>query len=246
MRSRIPLGAFLCCLALSTVPSHSAAQIEIHTRLSAQFGLVSARGRLYDLETSAAESSYGTRRSWADLRNYASVGVSLDAGDPGLGIWLKARVSRSIGLEADFTGTSSYECTADQHYCSFLTTLVHDRRLDTSITDFGVDLALPTRLSIGPVEPFVIAGWGARHYHFSLPDRSEWQGFSLPGDGTRWSFRVGGGMDFWFKGRSYCLSVIDAMSRYPIAAMGEDPGRLRHHVFVELGIPVVTKRLFAP
>ena len=259
MRSSSLVGVFLCLVVLSTVPCPSAAQIEVHTRLSAQLGLVSPQGPLYVWESPGGDDWY-LSRSETDLGHFPTVGLSLDVGDPRLGFCIKARVNRSVGLRADFTGLGFYERHPEfgspDAMCLYVRPPdggVLDRnldrfewQLDASITEFGVDLVLPTRLGIGPIEPFVVAGLGARHYQFNLSDQSGWLSFFPPRDGTRWSFRVGGGLDFRLMGRTYCLSVIDAMSEYPVDAWNEDPKGFRHHVFWELGIPVATRVLFTP
>lgn len=211
------------------------AQIEVQARLGADIGMVTPGGRLYKWENRFA-GGWDVTRSQTELGSFPVIGISLDVGDPDLGFWLKARLHRSIGLQADFNG---YGFNACEGYClDPVAGSVHLQwDLDSEITEFGLDLALPTRIGFGGVEPFVFAGWGIRHYSFKLPDRSEWRGFNLPGGGSESSVRFGCGLEFEVLGRPYSLSVMDTMADYW--------GDRTHHVFWELGIPLANRILFS-
>ena len=162
--------------------------------------------------------------------------MSIEVGDPRLGVWLKGRVNRSIGLSADFMGLGIVNCTG---ICLAGSSGPRrfDWRLDASITEAGLDLSLPTRLRLGRFEPYFQGGMGVRRYRFHRPDPSELLRFSPPSDGTAWSFRIGGGTDFSLMGRTFSLSVMDTMTKYW--------GDRLHHLFVEVSIPVLSRVLFA-
>ena len=228
--------AFAFLILSLVIPRPLSAQVEVHARLAGQVGFIAPRGPLYDRETGGFED-WDLSRSVTDLGSYPLLGLSIDIGDPQLGIWIKGRVNRSIGLQADFTGWGIYVCPPGAICLAWVPPPQRfDWRLDASITEVGLDVVLPTRLSLNLLEPYVVAGMGVRHFQFDRPDQSEWRKFHPPGDGAEWSFRVGGGMDLRLMSRNFSLSVIDSMSEYW--------GDLRHHVIVEVGVPLVSKILF--
>jgi hypothetical protein len=242
MRSSIVSAVSLLLLGLF-VPPPAAAQDDVHVRLSLLAGFVTPSGPL-GRQYSAGAKEGSVLLSVTDLGVFPIFGLSVDVGGPESGGWLKARVSRSLALGADFTVSESMPC-GPGGICYFepppRTTWdwqpYADWRLEASVTEVGLDLVpLPGRVW-GGIEPFVVVGGGVRRFQFTRPRRSEGQNLALPDEGTAVSVRLGGGLELPLMGRLFSLTILDTVSEYW--------ERYRHHVSWEIGIPVVSEAPFS-
>lgn len=83
-----------------------------------------------------------------------------------------------------------------------------------AVTLTSVQLVLPTRLTVGPLEPYVVVGAGGKHYAFGESTMANEVGATLPGGGFTWGGDVGAGFTARVLGLSVDVQARDAWSRY--------------------------------
>lgn len=153
------------------------------------------------------------------------VGLTAELELPGTGLWIRGEVLRTLDGITSMTHAVLFETNGFDPPRVERTPY----RVATAITMGSVDLAFPTLFRIGPVQPYVTAGLGGKHYGFDvdpfvdLADR-----VVLPQPGTVLMANVGGGAVARVRGLTFDLQVRDALSRYW--------GRVQHDVMVLAGL----------
>lgn len=195
--------------------------------ISPRIGTFHVERELYNLRfaTSADITAY----SHAQLSNGRSIGVTIDWGSPERGVHLRLAVDRSIDV---YTRLALGEVGQEIGTFAWIYP-----ELSTSVTEFGLDVVLPLRLRLGPVEPFVFAGVGLTRYRFEeaiLPPQAL-EVWSTPASGTSSSIRLGGGLRLSLIGQVFSLTATSASGPY----WDVTRRRLLVHLGVELRVPFV-------
>jgi hypothetical protein len=84
----------------------------------------------------------------------------------------------------------------------------------TTLTLTSVQIVLPTRLELGPANPYVLVGGGGKFYSFREPTGPNDVGATLPSNGFTWGGDLGAGVTACWKGLSLDVQARDALSRY--------------------------------
>jgi hypothetical protein len=228
--------AFALTLLFSATPVATSAQVDIQARFGVQIGFVVPHGSQFVRQIPASDR-WEIIHSFTGFPSYPTLGLSLGIGDPVRGFMVRGYASRSLGLRTDLLGVGFNTC--HDHWevdgdCGPWEEF--EWHLDAAVTEAGFDMVFPTGLGLGPVKPHIALGAGVRRYDFFPSADPEWLEFDFPPGETTWSVRAGGGIDFGFRGRDYSVTAMDRMSRYW--------GELRHHLSVQVGVPLVAKHLF--
>lgn len=137
----------------------------------------------------------------------AGVGVELPLGRSA---YLRAEVLRSF--DTWLSASHSKETLRDLFTPPEIVTTWLD--VPTTLTLTSLQLVLPTRLALGPVEPYVLVGVGGKFYSFSDPTEPNDVGATLPANGFTWGGDVGAGFTGHLRGLLLDVQVRDAWNRY--------------------------------
>lgn len=152
-------------------------------------------------------------------------GLAVEAEIPGTGLWIRGEVLRTFDAITSMTHavlipTNGFDPPRVERT---------PYRVATSVTTGTLDLALPTLLRIGPVQPYVTAGVGAKRYAFDTDPFLDLQDrVVLPQSGVVPMANVGAGATARVAGVTVDLQVRDALSEYW--------GRVQHDVMVLAGV----------
>lgn len=163
---------------------------------------------------------------WTEAFIYEApvLGLTVEArlGVPGL--WIRGEVLRTVDAVTSMTHAVLREASGFDPPRVVRTPY----RVATALTLGTLDLALPVRLTLGSVQPYVIAGVGAKRYDFDtdpflhLQDR-----VVLPQPGVVPMANLGAGVTARVLGVAVDLQLKDAMSQYW--------GQLQHDVMLLAG-----------
>lgn len=84
----------------------------------------------------------------------------------------------------------------------------------SSLTMMSLQALFPTRLVLGGVRPYVLAGVGGKYYDFGSPSPPNTVNATLPDNGFTWGGDVGVGFTVPFKGLTWDVQARDAINRY--------------------------------
>ena len=150
---------------------------------------------------------------WTEAFIYeaAVVGVTVEGELPGSGLWVRAEVLRTLDGIMSMTHAVLREASGFDPPRVERTPY----RVATAVTIGTLDLALPTQFAIGPVQPYVIAGLGAKRYDF---DTDPFVGLQdqvvLPQPGVVGVANLGAGLTVRVLGATLDLQVKDGISEY--------------------------------
>lgn len=204
-------------------PTTAAAQTGLDVRVTPRAGLLTPADWFYE-----EFSHFGTDpMEWTEavILRAAVVGLAVEAEVPGAGIWVRGEALRTIDAITSMThavlfGTSGFDPPRVERT---------PYRVATTVTSATFDLAFPTRLALGPVQPYVTAGIGGKWYGFDTDPFLELQDrVVLPQPGVVAVLNVGAGATARLFGLTFDLQVRDALSEYW--------GRLQHDVMFLSGV----------
>lgn len=138
----------------------------------------------------------------------AGAGVEVRLGNGSA--YLRGEVLRSF--EGWLSAAHSWETLRDLFTPPQIRTVWFD--LPATLTFTSVQLILPTRLELGPVRPYVLAGAGGKHYAFGEPTMANEVDATFPADGFTWGGDVGAGFTLRLFGVQMDVQARDAWSRY--------------------------------
>ena len=216
-RPRLILAGLLCAL-----PSSLSGQA-FDVRITPRFGLIDPARALYDTSVRSADDR--TISSSAGLAPRRSLGLAIDLGSAARGVVLRLSVDHALSMRSHLRFLRS-----DPPGATIPTGSLNRDTIPASLTEFGLELVLPLRLELGPVSPYVVAGVGARHFGFELPNYEFGvpEGWALPVSATSGTVRLGGGVDLDVRGQRMVLSIVDGVSRYW--------GATQHHIMASVGL----------
>lgn len=144
---------------------------------------------------------------------------------PGTGLWLRGEVLRTVDGITSMTHGVLFETNGFDPPRVERTPY----RVATAITMGSLDVAFPTLFRVGPVQPYVTAGVGGKHYSFDTDPFADLQDqVVLPQSGAVAMVNAGGGATARVRGLTFDLQVRDALSRYW--------GRIQHDVLFLAGV----------
>lgn len=153
------------------------------------------------------------------------VGLAAEVELPRTGLWIRGEVLRTLDAITSMTHAVLFETNGFDPPRVERTPY----RVATALTMGSVNIALPTLVRIGPVQPYVMAGIGAKHYGFDIDPFIDLEDrVVLPRTGTVAMVNVGGGATARVMGLTFDLQVRDALSRYW--------GTVQHDVMVLAGL----------
>jgi len=124
--------------------------------------------------------------------------------------YLRAEVLRSF--DGWLSAAHSVETLRDLYFPPEIVTTWLD--VPTTVTLTSVQLVLPTRLEVGPFEPYVLVGGGGKFYSFQDPTEANDVEATLPDDGFTWGGDVGAGVTLRVIGLHLDFQARDALSKY--------------------------------
>lgn len=142
-------------------------------------------------------------RAWV-----VGAGLEVRLGDSG--VQLRGEAVRSV--DGWLSAGHSIETLRDLYFPPEVVTTWLD--VPTTLTLVSAQVVLPTKLELGPVEPYVLVGAGGKHYAFGDPTAANEVEATLPQDGFTWGADVGAGVTFRFKGLQFDVQARDAVSKY--------------------------------
>jgi hypothetical protein len=144
------------------------------------------------------------------LGRAALLGLGVEVGFEGLGLSLRAEVSRSFeGWLAASHGVLIPRVFFDPP--EVVTTWFD---LPASITLLSLQVVLPTRVTLRGIQPFVLGGYSGKWYGFGPPTQENTVGAIFPSDGWTASLDLGGGLAFEVLGVALEAQVRDNINRY--------------------------------
>ncbi len=139
------------------------------------------------------------------------LGLAGEVEIPGTGLWLRGEVLRTVDGITSMTHGVLFETNGFDPPRVERTPY----RVATAITMGSVDVAFPTLFRVGPVQPYVTAGVGAKHYSFDTDPFTEIQDqVVLPQSGAVAMVNAGAGATARVRGLTFDLQIRDALSRY--------------------------------
>lgn len=136
------------------------------------------------------------------------------------GMGLEVRLSESAYLRGEvlrsFDGWLSAAHSVETLRDLFIPPEIVTTWLDVpaAVTLTSVQLVLPTRLELGPFEPYVLVGGGGKFYSFQDPTEPNDVEATLPENGFTWGGDVGAGLALRTLGLQVDLQARDAWNKY--------------------------------
>lgn len=212
-------------VATLAMPVAAAAQLDVALRVTPRVGVMTPADWLYE-----EFAHFGTDPfEWTEaaILRAPVVGLAVEAEVPGTGLWVRGELLRTIDAITSMThavllGTSGFDPPR---------VVRTPYRVATTLTTATIDLAFPTRLTLGPVQPYVTAGVGGKWYGFDTDPYTDLRGtVVLPQSGMVPVLNVGGGATAQLPGFTVDVQVRDALSQYWT--------RLQHDVMFLAGVRV--------
>lgn len=206
-------------------PAASAAQTDIHLRITPRVGALTPAGWFYE---EFAHLGVGSLE-WTDAAHMkamaAGLAAEIEIGESG--VWIRGEVLRTIGSETRLGHKVLIESNGiTQPYVDAVYFWV-----PVAMTLGTLDLAFPTRFRLPfGIQPYVSAGMGGKRYDFDLALAEDYgnRNFELPQEGVTWVLNIGGGVAVDLLGLRLDLAARDAMSEYW--------GEAQHDVFWMVGL----------
>lgn len=147
----------------------------------------------------------------ASILRTAVVGLAAEVEVPGTGVWVRAELLRTLDGITSMTHGVLLETNGFDPPRVERTPY----RVGTAVTMGSLDVVFPTLFRVGPLQPYVTAGVGGKHYSFDTdPFLDLTDEVVLPQAGTVAMLNVGAGGTVRVKGLTVDLQVRDALSRY--------------------------------
>ena len=147
----------------------------------------------------------------AAILRAAVVGVAGEVEIPGTGLWIRGEVLRTVDAITSMTHAVLIETNGFDPPRVERTPY----RVATAMTMGSLDVAFPTLFRLGPVQPYVTAGVGGKHYSFDTDPFIEVQDqVVLPQPGVVAMVNAGAGATARVRGLTFDFQVRDALSRY--------------------------------
>lgn len=203
------LGCVLVALAFVTVGAPLAAQTRVSIAVEPRVGLLSPDRYFYEKYTNFSGDG---PLEWTDgyLRRALVVGAGFEVGRSGGGLMLRGEVARTFGgwMAAARSIVMPRELYDPPH--------VETTWLDVpaAVTMATLQLVIPTRVTVWRAQPYVLVGFGGKHYHFGEPTTANAVNAILPNDGFTWGEDLGAGVTLPLAGLTLDLQARDAISRY--------------------------------
>lgn len=200
------------------------AQEGIVLRVTPRVGVIDVGEALYGRSITNGDNVF---TSSGRVSRGKSIGLAVDVGSVSRGFWVRLSADRSLSIHTDVGLGRRKRPGSNRLTVGPSSDNIRD--IQTSVTEFGLDLVLPLRFELGPLHPYVSAGLGVTRYRFSVPDVSfdlhrEW---SLPESGSASSGRIGGGFELDALGRAWTVTILDSISQYFDVT--------QHHVMASIG-----------
>ncbi|MFO7894078.1 MAG: hypothetical protein R6U63_10100 [Longimicrobiales bacterium] len=204
-------------------PGNAAAQSGLELRIAPKAGLMTPADWFY-----VEYSHYGLEPTeWTEtsILKTAVVGLTVELEFPGTDVWIRGEGLRTVDGVALMTHKVLYGPTGFEPPREVVT----GYRVAMAVTTGTIDLAFPTRLTLGPVQPYVTAGVGATRYDFDTAPFQDLPGeVVLPQPGVVPAANVGVGAIVTISGLAFDVQVRDALSEYW--------GRLQHNMMFMGGL----------
>ncbi len=208
------MNRFVPCIlaAALAVPVGAVAQTDlsdVELRVIPRAGVMTPAGWFYVQYT----GFFVDPMEWteASILRAPLVGLAAELELPGTGVWIRGEALRSI--DAITAMTHSVRRAASGFDPPRIEKTSY--RVATSVTTATLDIALPTRLRVGPVQPYVTGGLGGKWYGFDTdPFQTLDVNLILPQSGFVGVLNVGGGAVIELPWLTVDLQVRDAISEY--------------------------------
>jgi hypothetical protein len=199
-----------CILAAAlAAPVGAAAQVDLDVRVIPRAGAMTPAGWFYVQYTGFFVDPIEWTEASILRAPVAGLAVELDL--PGSGLWVRGEALRSIDAITAMTHAVRREASGFDPPRVEKTPY----RVATSVTTATLDLALPTRLRLGPVQPYVTAGVGGKWYGFDTdPFQTLDVNLILPQSGFVAVLNLGAGAVVELPWLTLDLQVRDAISEY--------------------------------
>ena len=206
----VPLALAAAVLTQALAPATVAAQADLDIRITPRVGAMTPVDWFYEEFLHFGLDPL----EWteATILEAAVVGASVEVELPGTAIWIRGDFLRTVDAITSMTHavlieTNGFEPPRVQRT---------PYRVATAVTMGALDLGFPTMFSVGPVQPYVVAGVGAKRYDFDTdPFLSFQDEVVLPQSGVVGMLNLGAGATVRVPGGLLLdLQVKDAMSDY--------------------------------
>lgn len=178
-------------------------------RLIPRVGLVSPDAYLYE---QYANFSGDGPVEWTNgfLGRALLLGLGIEIGRTGGGMFLRGEILRSV----DGWLTAGHSIVIPRQL--FDPPRVQTTWLDipTALTMTSLQLVVPTRLTLGPLQPYVLAGLAGKRYDFGEPRTELAVAAILPESGFTWGGDVGAGLTAPVLGLTFDFQGRDTINRY--------------------------------
>ena len=196
-------------LAAALTPAVAAAQDDLDVRITPRVGAMTPVDWLYEQYLHFGLDPVEWTES--SILQTPVVGVSLEVEVPGTAIWIRGELLRTFDAITAMTHSVLVETTGFEPPRVEKTPY----RVATAVTMGALDLAFPTLFSVGPVQPYVVAGVGAKRYDFETdPFAPIQEDVVLPQSGVVPMLNLGAGATVRIRGITLDLQVKDAVSEY--------------------------------
>jgi len=201
-------SVLLVAAALAAVPPSLHAQMPRGVRVYPRVGLLAPDQYFYEYFKNFAGDGL---TEWT----HTSLGRALIAGfgvemPLGTSAYLRAEVLRSF--DTWLRAAHSIETLRDLYIPPEIVTTWLD--VPAALTLTSLQIVLPTRLELGPAQPYVLLGGGGKYYSFGDPTEPNDVGATLPSNGFTWGGDLGAGFTARVWGLSVDVQARDAWNRY--------------------------------
>ena len=205
------------------VPTVSTAQVNLDLRITPRAGVMTPADYFYEQFPHFGSPPLEWTEAFIYEAAVIGLAAELEIGDSGL--WIRGEVMQTLDAILSMTYAVLIETNGFEPPRVERTPY----RVATALTIGSLDLALPTRFTLGPVQPYVTLGVGGKRYSFvTEPFEELTQDIVLPQPGVVGAANLGGGAVVRLFGTHLDVQVRDAMSYYW--------GRLQHDVMVFAGL----------
>lgn len=205
------VSAVLCAGVATPLSAQTgkAARGPMPVRIIPRVGLVSPDAYLYE---QYANFSGDGPVEWTNgyLGRALLLGLGIEVGRAGGGVLLRAEILRSV--EGWLTAAHSIVIPR----ALFDPPRVETTWLDipTALTMTSLQLVVPTRLTLGSAQPYILAGLAGKRYDFGDPTRQLEVAAILPESGFTWGGDVGAGITAPVLGFTFDFQGRDTINRY--------------------------------
>ena len=204
--------ALLTCLMIAGVTAvapPASAQEDLQIRVIPRFGLLAPDAYFYEIFKNFSGDGFVEWTSGSLGRAaVASLGVEVEVGD--WGVLFRGEVARS------FRGwlSAGHGVLIPRVYYEPPQVVRTWFDVPAAITFLSLQAVLPTRLEYRGIQPYVLAGYGAKWYSFGDPTSPNEVEAILPGNGLTHSLELGAGTTFGLFGFTFDAQMKDSINRY--------------------------------